>query len=30
MMAITDSAKISGANSAEASGNIGIEKRKKP
>src|SRR4029079_13984173 len=30
MMAITDSAKISGANSAEASGNIGMEKRKKP
>ncbi len=30
MMAITDNAKINGANSAEASGNIGIEKRKKP
>src|SRR5689334_23958718 len=29
MMAMTESAKISGANSAEASGNIGIEKRRK-
>jgi hypothetical protein len=30
MMATTESAKISGANSAEASGNIGMEKRRKP
>ena len=30
MMAITDSAKISGAKSSEACGNIGSEKRRKP
>src|ERR1700722_3074322 len=30
MIAITDSEKISGANSCEASGNIGSEKRRKP
>ena len=29
-MATTDSAKISGAKSCEASGNIGSEKRRKP
>ena len=30
MMAITDSEKISGAKSCDASGNIGSEKRRKP
>jgi hypothetical protein len=30
MMAITDSAKTSGAKRREASGNIGSEKRRKP
>ena len=30
MMAMTDSVKTSGAKSAEASGNIGSEKRRKP
>ena len=30
MMAMTESAKTSGANIAEASGNMGIEKRMKP
>ena len=30
MMATTESAKTSGAKSAEASGNIGSEKRRKP
>ena len=30
MMAMTESVKISGAKSCEASGNIGSEKRRKP
>ncbi len=30
MMAMTDSANISGAKSCEATGNIGSEKRRKP
>ncbi len=30
MMATTESAKMSGANSCEASGNIGSEKRRNP